>query len=152
MARRRLPSPISSGSGFSVRRMVVPESSGPRWASDRVARSRISGASEAFRATMPTMPHTICLRKSFQDIMSPRFCEINRGSRGSFCCSSDEIALKRCAGVERNHSAIKIWLKSVHRGAAEAYRLCSCRLAFCFHFHALATISFKVRLAFQPSI
>src|SRR3954468_3671088 len=37
-------------------------------------------------------------------------------------------------------------------GDAEALRLWSARLACCFHFRTLATVSFKVRLAFQPSI
>src|SRR5436309_1582945 len=65
MARRRFPRPTLTGSEPVSRMMVVPESSGPRWANERVARSRSSGASRALRARMPTMPHTRWLEVHF---------------------------------------------------------------------------------------
>src|SRR5437763_15203039 len=39
--------------------MTVPESSGPRWARDCVARSRSSGETRALRVAIPKIPHIV---------------------------------------------------------------------------------------------
>src|SRR5881296_94634 len=57
MASRRLPRPISRGSGAVSRRITVPESSGPRCASVLVALSSSPDGRDAFRATIPKIPH-----------------------------------------------------------------------------------------------
>src|SRR5690349_16876909 len=96
MARRWLPSPILRDQGGSVRTMTVPESSGPRWARERVARTKSSGARDVLRATMPTMPHT---RLVSQDITGVRCHQINQGESDSFHGSSSEEALESYASL-----------------------------------------------------
>lgn len=67
--------------------MTVPESSGPRCASERVARSKTSGANRALRETNPAIPHTARI------ILSMRNGE-NYQTRHAFCLTMGWPALQ----------------------------------------------------------